>query len=485
MDQPNVSLCMIVRDEADLLPDFLEAARGLWDELVVVDTGSTDESPALLEAAGARLIRRRWDQDFAAARNAGLEVARGRWILVLDADERPGPCFGSELWRLLDHPDAGAATIRMRNRFTDGHHRDAHLLRLFLRDPGIRYRHRIHEDASEGVARMLRRTARRMLALDEPVEHLGYVRSRAAARSKKQRDSNLLQAALASSPLDHYSRFKLLELSRFWRDPALGRQPAEELLGHLRGGVDLRGRPWGGEMLALAAEALHSGDPAGALAFLERWASRVDGAPALWLARAELEEATGDAEAARLDYERCLAAQDATVQRVTVRPMLGLSRLDLQAGRFERGLRKIDQALDYAPHDPEAQLAGLALRLMQGTDAARAFVDRRSPDPALVAEAVTGAGKRRVMRGDVEGAAALLAAFVDVAPEAGIGVLVCDLLVGRSSDLELDLDQEQADAALRGWIMALRLSPSDQLLRRFLAVAPALFGAFPWLEREL
>jgi len=476
---------MIVRDEADLLPAFLESVRGLWDELVAVDTGSVDDTPALLAAAGARLVHRPWDHDFAAARNAGLEAARGRWILVLDADERPGPCFASDLWRLLDHPNAGAATIRIRNRFTDGHHRDAHLLRVWLSDPGIRYRHRIHEDASEGVARMLRRRSRRMMALDEPVEHLGYVRSRAASKDKKRRDSDLLQAALASSPLDHYSRFKLLELSRFWRDPTLGRQPAEELLGLLRGGLDLRGRPFGGELLAITAQTLHAGDPAAALDLIGRFGDRVDGSPALWLARGELSEATGDAEGARLDYERCLAGEDPTAQRVTVRPMLGLSRLDLSAGRIAEGLTKIDQALDFAPHDPEAQLAGLSLRLIQGAAQARAFVERRQPDAALVCEAVVGAGRRRVLRGDVEGARELLSAFLDRAPEAGIGVLVCDLLLGLDSDLELDLEQEQADAALRGWIMALRMAPSDALLRRFLAVVPALFPVFPWLPREL
>ena len=485
MPDPTVTLCLIVRDEAELLPGFLEAAAGLWDELVAVDTGSVDATPELLKAAGARLVHHPWQSDFAAARNAGLEQARGRWILVLDADERPGPCFASELWRLLDDPHAGAATIRVRNRFSDGHFRDSQLLRLFLRDPGIRYRHRIHEDASEGVARMLRRTGRRLVALDEPVEHLGYTRDRAASKDKKRRDSSMLQASLAAAPLDHYSRFKLLELGRFWQDPQLGRTAAQQFEEHLGAGIDLRARPFGGEMLALAAQALHPGHEARALAFLDRWWERVDGSPALWLARGELREATGEAEGARQDYERCLASEDPTIQRVTVRPLLGLSRLDLQAGRLDEGLAKIEQALDMAPHDAEAQLAGMSLRLMEGTTAARDFVRHRSPDPALVAEAVVGAGRRAVMRGDLEGAAAVMGAFLDVVPVAGIGLLVCDLLLGRDSDLELDLDQEQADAALRSWIMALRMAPGHGLLRRFIERAPALLPIFPWLAREL
>ena len=89
------------------------------------------------------------------------------------------------------------------------------------------------------------------------------------------------------------------------------------------------------------------------------------------------------------------------------------------------------------------------------------------------------------MRGDLEGAAAVMGAFLDVVPVAGIGLLVCDLLLGRDSDLELDLDQEQADAALRSWIMALRMAPGHGLLRRFIERAPALLPIFPWLAREL
>ncbi len=74
-----------------MLPGFLAACAGLWDELCAVDTGSRDATVDLLEAAGARVVRRPWDDDFAAARNASLDLATGDWILFLDADERPTP----------------------------------------------------------------------------------------------------------------------------------------------------------------------------------------------------------------------------------------------------------------------------------------------------------------------------------------------------------------------------------------------------------
>ena len=73
-----ISLCMIVRDEAAMLPAFLEAARGAWDELVAVDTGSVDATPELLAGAGATVIAQPWGGDFAAARNFGLQ--RYPWL---------------------------------------------------------------------------------------------------------------------------------------------------------------------------------------------------------------------------------------------------------------------------------------------------------------------------------------------------------------------------------------------------------------------
>ena len=67
-----ISLCLIVRDEAELLPQFLQHASGLWDDLCVVDTGSRDATREILAAAGARIIERAWDDDFSAA----LQVAQ-------------------------------------------------------------------------------------------------------------------------------------------------------------------------------------------------------------------------------------------------------------------------------------------------------------------------------------------------------------------------------------------------------------------------
>src|SRR5271156_3302650 len=91
MAAPRISLCMIVRDEAAMLPGCLESVRGAVDEMIVVDTGSRDATIRVAEGAGAWVLPFEWIDDFAAARNHGIARATGEWVLVLDADERLAP----------------------------------------------------------------------------------------------------------------------------------------------------------------------------------------------------------------------------------------------------------------------------------------------------------------------------------------------------------------------------------------------------------
>ena len=92
-----LTVCMIVRDEAEILPKFLAASEGLWDELAVMDTGSTDQTRELLVEAGAVVGRMEWPGNFSVARNASLAMASCEWVLVLDADEIVSPAFIAEV----------------------------------------------------------------------------------------------------------------------------------------------------------------------------------------------------------------------------------------------------------------------------------------------------------------------------------------------------------------------------------------------------
>ena len=85
---PQITLCMIVRNEEANLPTCLSTVAGLVQEIVIVDTGSTDRTREIAVAAGARVVDFPWIDDFSAARNEALRHASGAWIFSLDADDR-------------------------------------------------------------------------------------------------------------------------------------------------------------------------------------------------------------------------------------------------------------------------------------------------------------------------------------------------------------------------------------------------------------
>jgi hypothetical protein len=475
---------MIVRDEEAMLPDFLAAVDGLWDEFIAVDTGSRDGSAAILAGAGATVVPFTWCDDFAAARNASLEQASGDWILFLDADERVSPALARQIRQLLKDGEAGAATVVMRNRLPGGHRRDSRLLRLFRNDPAIRFRYRIHEDVSGPVQEHLKRWNRRLRHLPGVVEHLGYVRAVAEDRRKKDRDLELLRLALSQDPDDFYCRFKILEIARFWEDLSLWREEAAacaRLVADLddRRAHDLKQRSWSGELAALVVQGLGLPVPE-ALAWLQssrRWASPT----AAWLLRrGHLLEEAGRRNEAAACYRDCLAAEDeAASQLISVRPMLGLCRLAAGEGKMEEACDLAAGAAAAGPVDPEALLALMNLsRLAEQPHLWRGFL-QQNPEAALPAARIC---LRAAQPAEAE---ALLAPLADGDAEAALGLLVCRLVLGGEFDFQLDVDQQQADDLMRPWVRDLWQCRRADLLEAFAGRCGAVAGVFPWLPAFL
>ena len=102
---------MIVRDEAANLPGALGSVQGVAQELIVVDTGSTDDSAAIAQALGARVLHFAWCDDFARARNVALDAATGDWVLCLDADQQFDPASLPALERALQRQDVLAQRV--------------------------------------------------------------------------------------------------------------------------------------------------------------------------------------------------------------------------------------------------------------------------------------------------------------------------------------------------------------------------------------
>ena len=196
MRRPLVSAALIVRDEERFLEGCLASLVGHVDEIVVADTGSTDASPAIARAAGARLIDFPWRGDFAAARNASADMARGAWLLYIDADERLVAWDDREIARLDADPSIVCGRVLFRPKTGYTRFREH---RLFRNRPDLRFRGVIHETLVPALNEAQVRDGARIVPVEAAIDHLGYDGDQSA---KHRRNLPLLRARLATEP-DH------------------------------------------------------------------------------------------------------------------------------------------------------------------------------------------------------------------------------------------------------------------------------------------
>ncbi|WP_339220141.1 glycosyltransferase [Paenibacillus sp. FSL H8-0332] len=209
--QPRISLCMIVKNEADNLARCLRSVRGAVDEIIIVDTGSTDATCSIARSFGARIIDYPWNGDFAAARNAGLALAQGTWILVLDADEELEPGSRDELLVCAKHTEYEAFFVRIHNH--QGTERASQtltvnpILRMFKNRPNYRFSGIIHEQIAAVIVQETPEAAMHMGTVI--VHHYGYADGVVERKDKISRNLGLLKQQLEQSPGDAFQHFNL------------------------------------------------------------------------------------------------------------------------------------------------------------------------------------------------------------------------------------------------------------------------------------
>ncbi|MDX6637207.1 MAG: hypothetical protein QOJ01_718 [Solirubrobacterales bacterium] len=191
---------MIVRDEEENIGACLDSVAGLADEIIVVDTGSSDASVAVARGHGARVIAREWGDDFAAARNVGLDAARGVWVLYIDADERLRPHNPEAARRRLEGANEAAFRIHLR---PFAHSTPYLEYRLWRAHPAIRFRGVIHEQVVDDIHRVAARDGRAVSDWPElELDHLGYDGDQAR---KHVRNLPLLRRRLEADPAAIFS----------------------------------------------------------------------------------------------------------------------------------------------------------------------------------------------------------------------------------------------------------------------------------------
>ncbi|WP_157643679.1 tetratricopeptide repeat-containing glycosyltransferase family 2 protein, partial [Paenibacillus camerounensis] len=207
--KPLISLCMIVKNEADNLARCLTSVRGAADELIIVDTGSTDDTITIARSFGAAVISFPWTGDFAAARNAGLEKARGTWILVLDADEELDAESRGELLLCAEHVEYEAFFVRIHNHKGTEHASPVitvnPILRMFRSRPQYRFKGTIHEQVAAAIVEAAPDAAMHLSTVI--IHHYGYADGVVAKKDKISRNLSLLKEQLKLNPRDAFHQF--------------------------------------------------------------------------------------------------------------------------------------------------------------------------------------------------------------------------------------------------------------------------------------
>jgi glycosyltransferase involved in cell wall biosynthesis len=203
-----LSLCMIVKDEEEMLPRSLAAVKDAVDEIIVVDTGSTDRTVEIAESFGARVLHHEWTGDFAAARNVSFDAATSDWILYLDADEVLIKEDGERLRALTQRVWREAFYLVETNHTGDAGDGEAlthNALRVFRNRDEYRFEGRLHEQIANKLPAF---NPERLEATSVRVEHFGYLASVRDAKEKTRRNIELLEKQReegASGPFLHFN----------------------------------------------------------------------------------------------------------------------------------------------------------------------------------------------------------------------------------------------------------------------------------------
>mgnify|MGYP004650429567 FL=1 len=209
-----ISACYIVKNEAKNLAKSIKSLKNQVNEIVVVDTGSTDNTITMARKLGARVYSFPWQDDFGKARNFALSKAKGDWLVLLDADEYfTAKTAGNIRQVIRQAKQADAILIQMVNYDVDKAEIQDYFyqLRIVRNQQGLHYEGKIHEELklSEGKSMKFLRVLPEMLE----IYHTGYASS--VSRQKLERNLKLLQQAVDNGQSE-------ADLARYFCDCYLG-----------------------------------------------------------------------------------------------------------------------------------------------------------------------------------------------------------------------------------------------------------------------
>jgi tetratricopeptide (TPR) repeat protein len=457
-EQTLVSLCLIVRNEAANLPTCLRSVRDLVDEIVIVDTGSRDQTKEVATQLGAHVFEFAWADDFAAARNESLCHAKGRWIFWLDADERLDEENRGRLRMLFAGlgDDNVAYTMQQRSELEPSTYSTATVdqVRLFRNHPEIRWQYRVHEQILPAV----RRASGELRRTDIVIEHTGF-QDPAVQGPKVERNLRLLLLENAERPDDPFVLFNIASVY-------LGRNQVAEAIPLLQRSLQLSqpGDTIVRKLYALLARAHHQlGQTAEALAACQTGQAQFPGDPELLFWEGMLLRGQGRLAEAERCLQRVLetgpgatfTGVDAGMQGYKARHCL--AEIYRDQGRWADAEAQWRQVVEERPHFAPAWLglAGLfqaQSRWVQLQPVARRLLD----DPPAALEAAGFLARAQLSQGQFAAARQTLEGIIARAPQALTPrILLTHVLLQEGRDLAgaekalrevLKLDPRQAES---------------------------------------
>lgn len=373
--EPRISLVMMARNEERFLAECLKRASKCVDEIVIVDTGSTDRTVEIAESFGARIVRTTWADDFATPRNLGLDAATGDWIFVLDPDEFLVDGQEQRIRDLVRDPKICGYHLVFQNVYTGGKTLGVIMVRLFRNLPGIRWVNRIHEQITPALIAKGHPQGLILSTTDVVVEHHGYSDEVMDQRNKNERNERIFKLQIAEMPDDVYSLYKFGDFLRRVPDRAddarawLGKAFDRILQMPPLAGTEI---PYASEIAALyALEHGRNGDEARARQIVERALHAFLPTPNLHYIAAMLALRSNRPDEAIAHLERCLSYKDqvlvvAIQEGITSYVALtGIAQAQLQKGNRREARRLLAQAVALKP---DYDVAAMTLSRMQAEE---------------------------------------------------------------------------------------------------------------------
>ncbi|MCC7228765.1 MAG: glycosyltransferase [Fimbriimonadaceae bacterium] len=214
--KPGIALAMIVRNDAARIERCLRSVKAVVEEMILVDTGSTDGTQDLARGLGARVVEKDWPDDFAEALNWAYDLVTHEWTLRLDSDEWLLPDSIPILRSLTARDDIFAATIIREDYVSDGRFTETQALRLWRTDPEMRMIGLVHEQFPNQV---LDRVSRGRMLADSQIRlgHDGYTEE--AMPAKHRRNLALVEKELSIRPGNIYYESERVRILYLLNDP--------------------------------------------------------------------------------------------------------------------------------------------------------------------------------------------------------------------------------------------------------------------------